>query len=70
VGEVRGEEGVVVCHTHSSGVCVTSPKAWPQSGGKKFHGNWHPVTWMWSRFALAIVGGFCVLSFSILLDKS
>jgi hypothetical protein len=30
------------CHTHSSGVCVTSPKAWPQSRGKTFHGNLSP----------------------------
>ena len=30
------------CHAHSSGVYITSPKAWPQSWGKKFHGSWSP----------------------------
>jgi hypothetical protein len=37
------------CHTHSSEVCVASPKVWTQCWGKKFHGNlvsWSPIAWI------------------------
>jgi hypothetical protein len=63
------------CHTHSSGICMKSPKAWLWSWGTKFHGNLSPGKSLashkqiCSRFVLAIVSEWSrLLSFSIVLQ--